>query len=206
MPFVRGGRAPVEAVQRNRLGGREGSSEGGVDGLVEAERHPAGVGLLELIVAQGRASLVEAFLAVARRGIPRSSGPVEQGLRGAVQHGCPVPADRSAPAGISQPRSRQASYIMRCAPHAASPDVARSRGMDSYPTNLDRIVRIVKVFGMVDVATSFNQTPAVIDGCSDLLVDVFGDAGRHTRSAVGLAELPFDIAVEIELIARLRSG
>ena len=78
--------------------------------------------------------------------------------------------------------------------------------MDSYPTNLDRIVRIVKVFGMVNVATSFNQTPAVIDGCSDLLVDVFGDAGRHTRSAVGLAELPFDIAVEIELIARLRSG
>ena len=65
--------------------------------------------------------------------------------------------------------------------------------------DLDRIERIVKVFGMVNVAPGFNQTPAVIDGCSDLLVDVFGDAGRHTRSAVGLAELPFDIAVEIEL-------
>lgn len=71
--------------------------------------------------------------------------------------------------------------------------------------DLDRIARIVKVFGMVNVAPGFNQTPAVIDGCSDLLVDIFGDAGRHTRSAVGLAELPFDIAVEIELIARLRS-
>ena len=71
--------------------------------------------------------------------------------------------------------------------------------------DLDRIARIVKVFGMVNVAPGFNQTPAVIDGCSDLLVDVFGDAGRHTRSAVGLAELPFDIAVEIEMIARLRS-
>ena len=70
--------------------------------------------------------------------------------------------------------------------------------------DLDRIERIVKVFGMVNVAPGFNQTPAVIDGCSDLLVDVFGDAGRHTRSAVGLAELPFDIAVEIELTARLR--
>jgi enamine deaminase RidA (YjgF/YER057c/UK114 family) len=70
--------------------------------------------------------------------------------------------------------------------------------------DLDRIARIVKVFGMVNVAPGFNQTPAVIDGCSDLLVEVFGDAGRHTRSAVGLAELPFDIAVEIELIARLR--
>lgn len=68
---------------------------------------------------------------------------------------------------------------------------------------LDRIARIVKVFGMVNVAPGFNQTPAVIDGCSDLLVQVFGESGRHTRSAVGLAELPFDIAVEIELIARL---
>ena len=69
---------------------------------------------------------------------------------------------------------------------------------------LDRIERIVKVFGMVNVASGFNQTPAVIDGCSDLLVKVFGDAGQHTRSAVGLAELPFDIAVEIELIAKLK--
>jgi len=70
--------------------------------------------------------------------------------------------------------------------------------------NLDRIERIVKVFGMVNVAPGFNETPAVIDGCSDLLVKVFGDAGQHARSAVGLAELPFDIAVEIELIAKLR--
>jgi len=70
--------------------------------------------------------------------------------------------------------------------------------------DLDRIERIVKVFGMVNVAPGFNQTPAVLDGCSDLLVKVFGDAGQHTRSAVGLAELPFDIAVEIELIAKLR--
>jgi enamine deaminase RidA (YjgF/YER057c/UK114 family) len=72
--------------------------------------------------------------------------------------------------------------------------------------DLDRIERIVKVFGMVNVAPGFNRTPAVIDGCSDLLVQIFGDRGRHTRSAVGLAELPFDIAVEIELIAQLRPG
>ena len=69
---------------------------------------------------------------------------------------------------------------------------------------LDRIERIVKVFGMVNVAPGFNQTPQVIDGCSDVLVEIFGEAGRHTRSAVGLAELPFDIAVEIELSARLK--
>ena len=69
--------------------------------------------------------------------------------------------------------------------------------------DLDRVVRIVKVFGMVNVAPGFNQMPSVIDGCSDVLVEIFGDAGRHTRSAVGLAELPFDIAVEIELIAEV---
>jgi len=77
--------------------------------------------------------------------------------------------------------------------------------LDAELGGLDRIERIVKVFGMVNCAPGFNQTPAVIDGCSDLLVEVFGEAGRHARSAVGLAELPFDIAVEIELVARLRS-
>jgi enamine deaminase RidA (YjgF/YER057c/UK114 family) len=70
---------------------------------------------------------------------------------------------------------------------------------------LDRIERFIKVLGMVNCAPGFNRTPAVIDGCSDVLVEIFGDAGRHTRSAVGMAELPFDIAVEIELIVRVRS-
>jgi enamine deaminase RidA (YjgF/YER057c/UK114 family) len=70
--------------------------------------------------------------------------------------------------------------------------------------DLDRIDRILKVFGMVNVAPGFTNTPAVINGCSDVLVDIFGDAGRHTRSAVGMAALPFDIAVEIELVAKLR--
>lgn len=72
--------------------------------------------------------------------------------------------------------------------------------------SLDRIARIVRVFGMVNTAPGFTATPAVLDGCSDLLVEVFGDVGRHTRCAVGLAELPVDIAVEIELTARLTPG
>jgi enamine deaminase RidA (YjgF/YER057c/UK114 family) len=70
--------------------------------------------------------------------------------------------------------------------------------------SLDRVEQIVKVFGMVNVGGDFNQTPAVIDGCSDVLIQVFGDRGRHTRSAVGMAALPFGIAVEIELIAQVR--
>lgn len=61
--------------------------------------------------------------------------------------------------------------------------------------SLDRVVRVVKLFGMVNCAPGFNQTPAVINGCSQLMHDVFGEAGIHTRSAVGMAELPFDIPV-----------
>ena len=66
--------------------------------------------------------------------------------------------------------------------------------------SLDRVTQVVKVFGMVNCAPGFNRTPEVIDGCSNVLVAVFGEAGRHTRSAVGMAELPFDIAVEIEAV------
>jgi enamine deaminase RidA (YjgF/YER057c/UK114 family) len=69
--------------------------------------------------------------------------------------------------------------------------------------SLDRVHRIVKTLGMVNCAPGFNRTPQVIDGCSNLLIDVFGEAGRGARSAVGMAELPFDIAVEIELVAEV---
>lgn len=70
--------------------------------------------------------------------------------------------------------------------------------------SLDRVRSIVKVLGMVNVAPGFDDTPGVINGCSDLLVEVFGDAGRHARSAVGMAVLPFGLSVEIELIAEVR--
>ncbi len=69
--------------------------------------------------------------------------------------------------------------------------------------SLDGLRRLVKVLGMVNCAPGFNEMPAVIDGCSNLFIEIFGDAGQHTRTAVGMAELPVDIAVEIELIAEL---
>jgi len=69
--------------------------------------------------------------------------------------------------------------------------------------DLGRVRQVVKLLGMVNCRPGFNRTPAVIDGCSDLLVDVFGDAGRGARSAVGMAELPFDIAVEVEAVVRV---
>jgi enamine deaminase RidA (YjgF/YER057c/UK114 family) len=69
--------------------------------------------------------------------------------------------------------------------------------------DLDRVRGVVKLFGMVNCAPGFNRTPAVIDGCSDLLVEVLGERGRGARSAVGMAELPFDIAVEIEAVVHV---
>jgi enamine deaminase RidA (YjgF/YER057c/UK114 family) len=72
------------------------------------------------------------------------------------------------------------------------------RVMKSELGDLSRVRQILKVFGMVNATDDFTEHPYVIDGCSNLFVDVFGDAGRHTRCAVGMASLPFDIPVEIE--------
>jgi enamine deaminase RidA (YjgF/YER057c/UK114 family) len=82
--------------------------------------------------------------------------------------------------------------------------VAREVGLQILATvkdalgSLDRVTRVVKVLGMVNSAPDFGDQPKVINGCSDLLVEVFGDAGMHTRSAVGFVALPNQIAVEIE--------
>ncbi len=70
--------------------------------------------------------------------------------------------------------------------------------------DLDRVTRIVKVTGFVASAPGFTGQPTVLNGASELLGEVFGDAGRHSRSAVGVAELPLGVPVEVELIARLR--
>jgi len=69
--------------------------------------------------------------------------------------------------------------------------------------DLDKITRIVKVLGMVNSAPGFEQQPAVINGASDLLIEILGDRGRHARSAVGMAELPFGISVEIEMVVEV---
>jgi enamine deaminase RidA (YjgF/YER057c/UK114 family) len=77
------------------------------------------------------------------------------------------------------------------------------RAIKSLVGSLDRITRIVKILGMVNVAPGFDQTPAVIDACSELLIDVFGEAGKHARSAVGMT-IPLNFAVEIEMIAEVQ--
>ena len=78
--------------------------------------------------------------------------------------------------------------------------LARLRGAVG---DLDRVKQIVKLLSMVNSTPEFRDQPAVANGCSDLLVEVFGDRGRHARSAVGMASLPNNIPVEIEMIVEI---
>jgi enamine deaminase RidA (YjgF/YER057c/UK114 family) len=75
---------------------------------------------------------------------------------------------------------------------------------DALGGDLDRVEEIVKVLGMVNAAPDFEDHPKVVNGCSDLFVEVFGERGRHARSAVGMSSLPGGIPVEIEIIVAIR--
>ena len=77
------------------------------------------------------------------------------------------------------------------------------RAVKSLTGSLDNVVRVVKVLGMVNVAPGFTDTPGVMHGASDLFLEVFGEAGRHARSAVGM-QIPSDFAVEVEAIFEVR--
>jgi len=76
------------------------------------------------------------------------------------------------------------------------------QAVKSLVGSLDEVVQIVKVLGMVNAAPEFDDTPGVIHGCSDVLLEVFGEAGRHARSAVGMI-IPYNYAVEVELIVEV---
>ena len=75
---------------------------------------------------------------------------------------------------------------------------------DALGGDLSRVNRIVRVVGMVNSDPHFYDQPKVINGCSDLLVEVFGEKGKHARAAVGMASLPSNIPVEIEMIVEVR--
>lgn len=72
--------------------------------------------------------------------------------------------------------------------------------------DLDRVERVVKLLGMVNCTPDFGQQPEVINGASDLLVELYGERGRHARSAVGMQSLPRGITVEIEMIVQVEDG
>jgi enamine deaminase RidA (YjgF/YER057c/UK114 family) len=87
--------------------------------------------------------------------------------------------------------------------------IAREVGLDLIAVmrdelgSLDKVRRVVKVLGMVNAEPEFGDQPKVINGCSDLFVEVFGDKGKHARSAVGMGSLPGGIPVEIECIVEV---
>jgi enamine deaminase RidA (YjgF/YER057c/UK114 family) len=69
--------------------------------------------------------------------------------------------------------------------------------------SLDQVKRVVRVGGFVNSAPDFDQQPAVVNGASDLLVEVFGEAGKHARTAVGVAALPSGYSVEVDMIVEV---
>ena len=89
---------------------------------------------------------------------------------------------------------------------------ARSIGIDLLATlhgslgNLQRVERILKLLCLVNSAPTFTEPHLVANGCSELLISVLGDAGRHARSAFGVAQLPMGACVEIELVAQITAG
>lgn len=90
-------------------------------------------------------------------------------------------------------------------------DLARACALNALAAvdalvGLDAVVRVVKVVGYVASVPDFTGQPAVVNGASELLGEVFGDAGQHARSAVGVAALPLDAPVEVELVVEVRSG
>jgi enamine deaminase RidA (YjgF/YER057c/UK114 family) len=101
-----------------------------------------------------------------------------------------LPATGKVGAGVSAEDAK--GYARQCALNA----LAAAGSVIA----LDRVVRVVKVVGFVSSAPEFTGQPGVINGASELLGEVFGEAGRHARSAVGVAVLPLDSPVEVELI------
>lgn len=110
----------------------------------------------------------------------------------------------STPAGIT-PTGKVGAGVSKedAYQHARSVGLVLIAVMKQALGDLERVARVVKVLGMVNAAPDFTEHPAVINGCSDLLVEVFGDKGRHARSAVGMGGLPGGITVEIECIVEV---
>ncbi len=133
------------------------------------------------------------------------------------------------PAGSYVPvrRHQQVAYVAGHGPWGADPSVAvlgkvgqdltvaegqaaaRVAGLNVLATlrtecgSLDQVTGILRLTGFVNCSPGFNQTPQVLDGCSELFTEIFGAAGRHARSAIGVAELPFNVAVIVEVTAAL---
>jgi enamine deaminase RidA (YjgF/YER057c/UK114 family) len=116
------------------------------------------------------------------------SGQISQGPDGLIKG--KLGADMDVAAGAAAARTCALSLLAQA---------RKACGGD-----LGRVVRVVKLTGFVNSTPDFTDQPKVVNGCSDLLVELLGDAGRHSRSAVSAASLPLGVAVEIEAIFQVR--
>jgi len=135
----------------------------------------------------------------ARRSAGSYVGAVQAGELVFVSGAGPTKADGSLVTGkvggdVDIPTATEAARL--CALNCLS-------ALQEAVGDLDKVAGIVKLLGFVNSAPGFNQQHVVMNGASDLLISIFGDAGKHARSSVGMAELPMNIAVEVELIARV---
>ena len=111
----------------------------------------------------------------------------------------PHNADGSMPTGkVGRDVSVDDAYA-----HARSVGLTLIAVLKDTLGDLDRVKQVVKVLGMVNATPDFGEQPRVINGCSELFLEVFGDAGKHARSAVGMGSLPAGITVEIEAIVEV---
>ena len=117
-----------------------------------------------------------------------------------------VPTDMSG--AMSKPFGKVGDQVSPEEAYAIAGRIALGlcASIKAHVGELDRIEKWLRVFGMVNAAPGFTQIPAVINGCSDTLLQIFGtNVGAHARSAVGMAELPFNVPVEIEAEVKIRS-
>ncbi|MGW3945227.1 RidA family protein [Micrococcus endophyticus] len=106
-----------------------------------------------------------------------------------------LPATGKVGAEVSAERAQELARV--CAVNAVA-------AVHELIGDLDRVAQVVKVVGFVASDPSFTGHPGVLNGASDVLADIFGEAGRHARSAVGVAVLPLDAPVEVEITVRVR--
>jgi enamine deaminase RidA (YjgF/YER057c/UK114 family) len=110
------------------------------------------------------------------------------------------------PDGVTTGKVGEDVSVEQAYQHARSVGLILLAVMQKELGRLDVVKRVVKVLGMVNATAEFADHPKVIDGCSDLFVQVFGEKGRHARSAVGMGSLPGRITVEIEAVVEIEQS
>lgn len=162
--------------------------------------------MLAAAPALGQEQTPEQKLAALGLTLPRPSQPIANYVT-VVRSGNLLFTSGHGPCGVLTPEQKGKVGATLSIEQGAQ--TARATGLCLLATlkaelgTLSRVRRIVKVLGMVNSAPAFTEHPKVMNGFSDLMVAVFGDKGRHARSAVGVAALPNDLAVEIEMIVEV---